>query len=1526
MDDDSPLSELTTASDLTSGSTNLKRSISSDRDLLMDDSNSQVERSGTLLLEHQLSDQEANDAKRRRIHEGSQDSTSLPSTLNHEAAQDTFHELSHETSQALENDALSLSRKQRQTQQIRTTSRSFELRRSVKRVNYAEPGASDDLEEEEYYTSNSRRSRTRSKQPSAYDSELEDEEDDDEDHSEQGVYQTGDSRADSRNTQAEGSTLASQTSTGRTLRDRSTISAPKPFPTESHTSRSRPRSSQQHPPRSSQGGSLRRSGIRDRYEDSEDLHRSGSRQHSSRFVSQAPRPIVEGMRITRAMLSSLASEPSLSREATPDQPIKGKGRVGDGFGHELSYDEDDEMEGQEQDSHRGDEDDDEDMNGSFKSRLDSPSIQGQDGVRMTRLRARALLDPSKQQHGSSSPSRRKSRPSHSHSQRERESNKKYDLRERPKNRPTYIADRPLPTPTRQRTVRHNMYGGRDSRSGRPSLLDSFLRAGEGSSSDEMGPSNYRKRSGGGESRSSSSRFLPMNLGELGDSRLNAIATRPGHLADTDPLAISKTVDFDHVGGLDHHIKDLKEMVILPLLYPEAYKHFQITPPRGVLFHGPPGTGKTLLARALATSCSTETQKVAFFMRKGADVLSKWVGEAERQLRLLFEEAKAWQPSIIFFDEIDGLCPVRSSKQEQIHASIVSTMLALMDGLDSRVIGATNRIDAIDPALRRPGRFDREFYFPLPDEMARRKIIDINTRGWEPSLDERFKDELARMTTRYCGADIKALCTEAALKAIRRRYPQIYDSTEKLQIDVSKITVEEVDLLKSANALVPAASRITGATASPIPSTLLPLLGSQFSALCDVVDTLFPRKVKRSGASSSQRTSSNDVDDDFSFQALGYRSLQRLRTFRPRILVAGTKGMGQRYIGPALLHHLEGCTVQPFDLAALMSESSRTPEAACVQYFIEVKRHVPSVIYIPHIDTWWNIASSAVRATFANLLDDLNPEDSVLFLATTETPLEELPLACQRLFMTNADSAFTLMHPDTRSREEFFRPLLQDIVRSPKDFAPPPKSLQVPEQLKKAPPPQPRVPTAEEKKLLREHDAYVFRELRISLRTIVDELFKERKFKPFFRPVEPEESVDYYEIVKKPMDLTTINDKVDNHVYLTVKEFLVDIDQIVENASLYNDINDPSRIVYRARAFQDVVHAMIGRLDPELITETEKSATRWRQENKANLKVQGERMSRRRQGLEPTLVLDDPEALLRHRSQIARQASASSGLAEKDVDGVTEQQQQQQEQQHNAPEAEVEGGDDLENKQEQVADVHQQQHQDGAQVDVQPAVATMEGIQQTADVPMAQAADVAIEAPSSSSQPTADAVDVIVTEIKVEPKSDATADSLLHIMSHSAMEVAVPDLSQPQDHKTPEPENMEDVHHPQEGEEHDAIVANSATVDGDGAPSTTNEDENIREGDAVGEQEDDIERTVEVDDAQLTNVKALLLQSTQGLSVEDLDQLRASLYSVLWKHRLDWDKRDLLHAMEDTIKRLSLHFQRLRSLEEAERQSNAHDLE
>ena len=196
---------------------------------------------------------------------------------------------------------------------------------------------------------------------------------------------------------------------------------------------------------------------------------------------------------------------------------------------------------------------------------------------------------------------------------------------------------------------------------------------------------------------------------------SSAAPGPNVDAEITPVTVDPTLSFSSVGGLDKYVDALKEMVFLPLLYPEVFARFKMSPPRGVLLYGAPGTGKTLIARALAASCSRAGSEVAFFMRKGADVLSKWVGESERQLRLLFEEAQKRQPAIIFFDELDGLAPVRSSKTDQIHNSLVATLLALMDGLDNRgrvvVLGATNRVDSIDGALRRPGRFDRELAFP-----------------------------------------------------------------------------------------------------------------------------------------------------------------------------------------------------------------------------------------------------------------------------------------------------------------------------------------------------------------------------------------------------------------------------------------------------------------------------------------------------------------------------------------------------------------------------------------------------------------------------------------------------------------------------------------------------------------------------------------------------------------------------------------------------------------------------------------------
>ena len=302
---------------------------------------------------------------------------------------------------------------------------------------------------------------------------------------------------------------------------------------------------------------------------------------------------------------------------------------------------------------------------------------------------------------------------------------------------------------------------------------------------------------------------------------NGAAPTLAALGDVTELAIDPSIDFSRVGGLPHHILALREMVVIPLLYPSVVSHLRLKPPSGVLFYGAPGTGKTLIARALCNEGKRLLgggRRITFFMRKGADILSKWVGESERQLRLLFEEARRQQPSIIFFDEIDGLAPVRHSRQEQSNAALVSTLLALMDGLDERgqviVIGATNRPDMIDPALRRPGRFDRELFFPLPDALARRQILSIHVHASVFKEGDGAMNELVQRTEKWSGADIAALAQEASLHALRRSIPILFTSSQRLVLDrkeVRHIRVTMQDMRSAVRRMLPTVLRssVTG---------------------------------------------------------------------------------------------------------------------------------------------------------------------------------------------------------------------------------------------------------------------------------------------------------------------------------------------------------------------------------------------------------------------------------------------------------------------------------------------------------------------------------------------------------------------------------------------------------------------------------------------------------------------------------------------------------------------------------------------
>ncbi|KAK2759086.1 hypothetical protein FQN54_003185 [Arachnomyces sp. PD_36] len=724
---------------------------------------------------------------------------------------------------------------------------------------------------------------------------------------------------------------------------------------------------------------------------------------------------------------------------------------------------------------------------------------------------------------------------------------------------------------------------------------------------------------GGDGLQGGTSGTPANLGKVKDKQA---------LADADPLGVDPTVNFDSVGGLQGHIDQLKEMVSLPLLYPEIFQRFLIVPPRGVLFHGPPGTGKTLLARALASSVSSQGRKVTFYMRKGADALSKWVGEAERQLRLLFEEARKTQPSIIFFDEIDGLAPVRSSKQEQIHSSIVSTLLALMDGMDGRgqviVIGATNRPDSIDPALRRPGRFDREFYFPLPSAEGRRSILDIHTKGWDPPLSNDIKDELAKITKGYGGADLRALCTEAALNAVQRRYPQIYSSNEKLLIDPKKIEVGPKDFMISVKKMVPSSERSASSGAAPLPKIVEPLLRNPLSEIKNILTEVLPRKKKLTALEEAQFEEPEDASG-FRREQMQHE-FETSRVFRPRLLIRGSQGMGQQYLAAAVLTYFEGIHVQAFDLPTLISDSTRSPEATVVQLFTEVKRHKPSVIFIPNVQSWYETVGHTVISTFLGLLRSLAPTDPILLLGILEHDGEDVDSDMMRhLFGFSKKNRFELGAPDNDDRREFFNSLVGYIKTSPPDFPDPEnRKKRRLETLELAPPPAPKTPTPptkEEMKAQKRKDHQTLNFLKIRIQPIMDQIKRYKRFRTgvidetqirylyeeedpnvvttdlpleqrtTFRPFEKDtdkhgvpglrEAVSgkfYYNL-----DIVTIEKRLSNGYYKRPSDFLADIKRLTKDA---RQLGDQERLL-RANELQSNVEVDIGNIEqtePALVAE------------------------------------------------------------------------------------------------------------------------------------------------------------------------------------------------------------------------------------------------------------------------------------------------------------------------------------------------------
>ena len=270
------------------------------------------------------------------------------------------------------------------------------------------------------------------------------------------------------------------------------------------------------------------------------------------------------------------------------------------------------------------------------------------------------------------------------------------------------------------------------------------------------------------------------------------------------------VTYEDIGGIRDEIKKVREMIELPLRHPEIFEKLGIEAPKGVMLYGPPGTGKTLLAKAVANESNAH-----FISISGPEIMSKFYGESEARLREIFKEAREKAPSIIFVDEIDSIAPKREEVTGEVERRVVSQMLSLMDGLEARgkviVISATNRPNAIDPALRRPGRFDREIEIKVPDKKGRQEILQIHTRNMPLAGDDHESpvviDKIAAVSHGYVGADLEYLCKEAAMKCLRRLLPELNLEEEKIPPEtLDKLIVNSDDFRKALVEVTPSGMR------------------------------------------------------------------------------------------------------------------------------------------------------------------------------------------------------------------------------------------------------------------------------------------------------------------------------------------------------------------------------------------------------------------------------------------------------------------------------------------------------------------------------------------------------------------------------------------------------------------------------------------------------------------------------------------------------------------------------------------------
>jgi transitional endoplasmic reticulum ATPase len=426
------------------------------------------------------------------------------------------------------------------------------------------------------------------------------------------------------------------------------------------------------------------------------------------------------------------------------------------------------------------------------------------------------------------------------------------------------------------------------------------------------------------------------------------------------------VTYDDIGGMAETIDQLREMVELPLRHPELFQRLGVDPPKGVLLYGPPGTGKTRLARAVANESEAE-----FFLINGPEIMGSAYGESEKRLREVFEQAAKAAPSIIFIDEVDSIAPKRDQVSGEAEKRLVAQLLTLMDGLEPRsnlvVIAATNRPDAIDEALRRPGRFDREIIVGVPDERGRREILGIHTRGM-PLAEDVDLGELARTTYGFVGADISALGREAAIEAVRRIMPKLDLTTASIPPEIlDELTVVRQDFVNALKRVQPSAMREVMVQAPNIRWADIGGLDAAAERLREGVE--LPMK------------------DPEAFRRLGIRPAKGF-------LLYGPPGTGKTLLAKAVAREAEANFIATKS-SDLLSKWYGESEQQISRLFARARQVAPCVIFIDELDSLVPARGGAGRGepqvtervvnTLLAEMDGVEEMQSVVVIGATNRP-------------------------------------------------------------------------------------------------------------------------------------------------------------------------------------------------------------------------------------------------------------------------------------------------------------------------------------------------------------------------------------------------------------------------------------------------------------------------------------------------------------------------------------------------------------